>query len=190
MKLKSLCSAALFISLAAAMPAKAAVFDITFDSTNIDINAQVTATLDAGNYDVTGITGTVLSNAVLSSITSLVTASNNPPTPPQTGISVDGLFQFNDVIFTSPGYHFDSNGLLFTSNGFEYNLFTRDNVNMVLNTTDPNSGGTFQTDIAATTAAISAVPEPSTWAMMILGFAGIGLMAYRRKRNGPALRLA
>jgi PEP-CTERM motif len=26
-----------------------------------------------------------------------------------------------------------------------------------------------------------AVPEPSTWAMMILGYAGIGFMAYRRK---------
>jgi choice-of-anchor C domain-containing protein len=35
----------------------------------------------------------------------------------------------------------------------------------------------------------SAVPEPSTWAMMILGFAGIGFLAYRRK-NKPALRLA
>jgi hypothetical protein len=28
---------------------------------------------------------------------------------------------------------------------------------------------------------IRAIPEPSTWAMMILGFAGIGFMAYRRK---------
>ena len=27
---------------------------------------------------------------------------------------------------------------------------------------------------------ITAVPEPSTWAMLILGFAGIGFMAYRR----------
>jgi hypothetical protein len=27
----------------------------------------------------------------------------------------------------------------------------------------------------------SPVPEPSTWAMMILGFAGVGFMAYRRK---------
>jgi hypothetical protein len=35
-----------------------------------------------------------------------------------------------------------------------------------------------------------AVPEPSTWAMMILGFAGIGFMAYRRKQNGQALRIA
>ena len=28
---------------------------------------------------------------------------------------------------------------------------------------------------------LQAVPEPSIWAMMILGFAGIGFMAYRRK---------
>jgi hypothetical protein len=36
----------------------------------------------------------------------------------------------------------------------------------------------------------SAVPEPSTWAMLILGFAGLGFMAYRRKQSGPALRFA
>jgi hypothetical protein len=36
---------------------------------------------------------------------------------------------------------------------------------------------------------IGAVPEPSTWAMMILGFAGIGFMAYRRKSK-PALMAA
>jgi PEP-CTERM motif len=40
------------------------------------------------------------------------------------------------------------------------------------------------------TLAVSAVPEPSTWAMMLLGFAGVGFMAYRRKQNGPSLRLA
>jgi PEP-CTERM motif len=34
-----------------------------------------------------------------------------------------------------------------------------------------------------------ALPEPSTWAMMILGFAGIGFMAYRRKSK-PALMVA
>ena len=35
----------------------------------------------------------------------------------------------------------------------------------------------------------SAVPEPATWAMMVLGFMGVGFMAYRRK-NGFAFRLA
>jgi Domain of unknown function (DUF4082)/PEP-CTERM motif len=37
---------------------------------------------------------------------------------------------------------------------------------------------------------VSAVPEPSTWAMMILGFCGIGFMAYRRKQSGPSFRPA
>ncbi|SDJ61090.1 MULTISPECIES: PEPxxWA-CTERM sorting domain-containing protein [Bradyrhizobium] len=30
---------------------------------------------------------------------------------------------------------------------------------------------------------VSDVPEPSTWAMMILGFAGVGFMAYRRRKQ-------
>jgi hypothetical protein len=34
---------------------------------------------------------------------------------------------------------------------------------------------------------VAAVPEPSTWAMMILGFAGVGFMGYRRTRKGSAL---
>jgi len=29
---------------------------------------------------------------------------------------------------------------------------------------------------------VSAVPEPSTWAMVILGFAGLGFMGYRRRK--------
>jgi hypothetical protein len=36
----------------------------------------------------------------------------------------------------------------------------------------------------------AAVPEPSTWAMMLLGFCGLGFMAYRRKQNGAALSVA
>ena len=34
---------------------------------------------------------------------------------------------------------------------------------------------------------VSAVPEPTTWAMMLLGFAGIGFLAYRR-RPQPAVQ--
>lgn len=33
----------------------------------------------------------------------------------------------------------------------------------------------------------SAIPEPATWAMMLLGFAGIGFLTYRRKRQATAL---
>ena len=38
------------------------------------------------------------------------------------------------------------------------------------------SGGILTLDVLA-----PAVPEPSTWAMLLLGFAGLGFMAYRRK---------
>jgi PEP-CTERM motif len=37
--------------------------------------------------------------------------------------------------------------------------------------------GTLLTDVT-----VSAVPEPATWVMMILGFVGLSFMAYRRKR--------
>jgi hypothetical protein len=30
-------------------------------------------------------------------------------------------------------------------------------------------------------------PEPSTWAMMVLGFAGMGFVAYRKAKRAPAL---
>jgi PEP-CTERM motif-containing protein len=33
----------------------------------------------------------------------------------------------------------------------------------------------------------SGVPEPSTWAMMILGFCGIGAMTYRRRKQSTSL---
>jgi PEP-CTERM motif len=53
--------------------------------------------------------------------------------------------------------------------------------------------GTYFVEIAGTVAgandishyggsfSIAAVPEPATWAMMILGFLGVGFMSYRRK---------
>ena len=47
----------------------------------------------------------------------------------------------------------------------------------------------FRLDVAAIPA-VAAVPEPSTWAMMLLGFAGIGFMAYRRSRTDQGLALA
>ena len=46
----------------------------------------------------------------------------------------------------------------------------------------PNGSG-----VSEVFASVTAVPEPSTWAMMILGFFGLGFVAYRKKQ---ALRLA
>lgn len=37
--------------------------------------------------------------------------------------------------------------------------------------------------VSVTAPSIGAVPEPATWAMMLLGFAGMGFMAYRRRER-------
>ena len=55
------------------------------------------------------------------------------------------------------------------------------------NPTDSEPGLSFtatlsgETTAGTVSSAIAAVPEPSTWAMMILGFFAVGFMAYRRR---------
>lgn len=64
--------------------------------------------------------------------------------------------------------------------GATISLATGTNIYALVNDTYySNNGGSFEV-------AVTAVPEPATWAMMILGFAGVGFMAYRRKSK-PAL---
>jgi len=48
---------------------------------------------------------------------------------------------------------------------------------------------TGNTGVVGAPGITTAVPEASTWAMMLLGFMGVGFMAYRR-RGQPSLRLA
>jgi hypothetical protein len=48
---------------------------------------------------------------------------------------------------------------------------------------------TVASEVQVSVDGVGAVPEPSTWAMLVLGFAGIGFMAYRRK-NEATFRFA
>jgi PEP-CTERM motif len=49
-------------------------------------------------------------------------------------------------------------------------------------TPPPNNGGPiFQMEVSA-----AAAPEPSTWALMLMGLAGLGLVAHRRRTATPA----
>jgi hypothetical protein len=50
-----------------------------------------------------------------------------------------------------------------------------------------NAASFAKEDLALNVDSVSAVPEPSTWAMMILGFCGLGFMTSRKK---SALRFA
>ncbi len=39
--------------------------------------------------------------------------------------------------------------------------------------------------LTVTVNTIGSVPEPSAWAMMLLGFAGLGFVSYRQARRRP-----
>jgi PEP-CTERM motif len=57
----------------------------------------------------------------------------------------------------------------------------------------PTTGGAFvltSAGEATFTAATNAIPEPSTWAMMLIGFAGLGYVGYRRARAAHATHAA
>jgi PEP-CTERM motif-containing protein len=65
--------------------------------------------------------------------------------------------------------------------------------NTTSNENDPTQAVVYRNSIYLTHGEINvapAVPEPSTWAMMILGFVSVGYMAYRRRNKTAMLRLA
>jgi hypothetical protein len=74
-----------------------------------------------------------------------------------------------------------------TSGWFHYSgTFTSANSALFNFALNFQGSGTTAADFVVdnvTVANVSAVPEPSTWALMILGFAGIGVLAYRRQKN-------
>jgi hypothetical protein len=50
-----------------------------------------------------------------------------------------------------------------------------------------DNSGFFVLDVTVPEPSVLGIPEPSTWAMVILGFAGVGFMAYRRRNQTAAL---
>jgi hypothetical protein len=85
------------------------------------------------------------------------------------------LLQGGTVVAVSKvGTHYDADFSIPLSHG---------NYSVVFSTAIPTG------DSLAVTTTVSAIPEPATWAMMILGFMGVGFVAYRRK-SGSAFRLA
>jgi hypothetical protein len=54
---------------------------------------------------------------------------------------------------------------------------------------DPFTKATFSSTNNAFEFSLANVPEPSTWAMMMLGFAGLGYAAFRRNSKGRVLAI-
>jgi hypothetical protein len=68
-----------------------------------------------------------------------------------------------------------------------WGVFNYGNANGMTDLGFGNPLSNFPTSETATVSILSGgVPEPSTWAMMILGFTGLGFMTYRRKNKKAA----
>jgi hypothetical protein len=107
------------------------------------------------------------------------------------GWSLAGVGSFDGWIFTD---HTSSNIVGVSLAGTNLAGFTAANIGFGSNFVTANTLGLGPTFPAGTFISLDvtfspAVPEPATWAMMILGFAGVGFMAYRRKAK-PELMTA
>jgi len=168
-------------------------------------NLDVTVTLSSGyNFGQTGLVDFVfnLGGAGWSIDTSTV---SNPPWvvaagtgPGAATIHEDGFGDFNGGI----DFLAKKDGGPGNPSGISSLTFTIDNAS--INNFGLSVGGSpsvyFAADVCELTRGVcndntgavgalaGAVPEPSTWAMVILGFAGVGFMAYRR-RSAPQIRL-
>jgi hypothetical protein len=162
-------------------------------------SGTLTATPDAttpGAYDIQTITGTANGYAIdalsiFSSPDQLIYTGQSFVVDTQ-GISFSGP---DTTLFpTGVAFNLEANtaegGVPNPFGGFSCGLSpyclvgpgdpSNSNPNNLSDPTNPESPLNFPVT-GLTNVSISPVPEPSTWAMMILGFCGLGFMAYRRK---------
>jgi hypothetical protein len=107
-----------------------------------------------------------------------------PGVPTDLLITRDSSGLFTAAINGKTAFSFvDSTGLATLSGPNNVIYFFMDDSQSLANYPNaPEAGTGFIDSITVSTdPAVPAVPEPSTWAMMILGFLGLGFMAYRKR---------
>ena len=77
------------------------------------------------------------------------------------------------------------------ASGLEISDANRDDIAVVVNTGGGGIGDVRQIRLDAGSGMMSAVPEPATWAMMLIGFGAVGhSMRKSRRRTGAGLAIA
>jgi hypothetical protein len=139
-----------------------------YDKKGVWVAAQNTVTPSGGGANLLGDTWTFVPAPHGSSASTL----DDLPYVPALGFggTKKGSYDmFSQTFATTPGEEYDYEFMFFNDLSGRHN-------------TKPSG-------LLVTTTA-SAVPEPSTWAMIILGFCGLGFMVYRRKQGEQSLRFA
>jgi len=103
----------------------------------------------------------------------------SPGTTPTSDFTV-GLGSFSDALTAIPNVQAASLSFIPGSNETSVNL------TFASLTTPDNFHGAVLNDIVVTETSGSVVPELSTWAMMLLGFAGLGFAGWRTKQKTAA----
>ena len=165
------------VILATGAAANATVYNFTFDSPSESIIGQLT--VDASNNEVTDMTGT-LSGIVNDTISGFLASPSFANT-----VSLPGdVFIYDNVFYPGQASLVDVYGVAFTTAGNAggyWNLWSGAPGDYSLD--ESNAAGDFPITIDGGSLDPTAVPEPSTWVMMLMGLAGIGFVAYRRGRK-------
>jgi len=163
-------------ALAGAVPASAAVSDLglSFTGTGISGTLDLSYTSATSPFTVDGVTGSVDVGGTTYTVTGLTTYAGDDQKAYYPSSSSVGYVDF-------PGISVE------TSGGFALNLFGFNPTSYGVLLSNQNASGDPYTGpyyaVAVTDAPPTSAPEASTWAMMLVGFAGLGFVAMRKRRS-------
>lgn len=155
----------------------------TFDSTNGNLAYEGNQYLDLVGQGGSGSISQDLSLNAGETYTLTFAYSHNLFAPSEATsasalVSIDGL---SDIISHDTGDTSNLDWRIFSGN---FVATGSDTLNFLNLSGGPNEG------IFLDAITVAAVPEPGTWAMMLLGFGAIGLAMRARRRSGSLLQLA